>query len=64
MPKFQPASQDNGKFETIYSLKLNEKMAAAYKRLERSERDDLAEALRREFARFLHGCTFNPHEWL
>jgi len=37
MPKFQPASQDNGKFETIYSLKLNEKMAAAYKRLERSE---------------------------
>lgn len=63
-PNFVPPNQDNGKLETIYSLKLNEKMASAYKQLERSERDELAESLRVSFARFLHGSKFNRNEWL
>lgn len=60
---FQPASESNGKLDTTYSLKINDKMSKAYKKLSEDQRKDLAEFLRERMGFFLHGCEYDASKW-
>jgi hypothetical protein len=60
---FQAASEPNGKLDTTYSLKINDKLGKAYKKLSEDQRKDLAEFLRERMGFFLHGCNYDPTQW-
>jgi len=58
------SSEDSGKLEIVYSVKLSDKTQGFIKQLDSKQKKMLAEKVRFAIAEYLHVCNFNPFDYL